>query len=218
VFDPDETKNYELGIKGQVLDGALQFDASLYYIDWSDVQLQTFDPSTGRRSHLYVNANGAKSRVSRPRSRPGRGKASRHRVVGRVERCGTHGRTCRPNLLAVGHEGDTASLQPGILRLSLVGPGISARYRLSVFLGGLGRLSDDRLGHFVNGIAASRTELPRTPKSICAPGVRGDQWQLVGYVNNVGDERGVLAFSDLKPVDYQTTRPRTIGLTLSRDF
>ena len=117
-----------------------------------------------------------------------------------------------PNLLAVGHAGDTLPYSQelsGYLSLDRVFPLDNG---LSVFLGGAAAYVDDRLGHFVNGIAAARTELPSYTEVNLRAGLRGDQWQLAAYVNNVGDERGVLAFSDLKPADYQTTRPRTVGL------
>ncbi|MGV3482231.1 MAG: TonB-dependent receptor [Sphingobium sp.] len=34
----DKLSNYEIGAKGSLLDGALSFDAALYYIDWKDIQ------------------------------------------------------------------------------------------------------------------------------------------------------------------------------------
>jgi outer membrane receptor protein involved in Fe transport len=89
---------------------------------------------------------------------------------------------------------------------------------LSLFVGGSFAHIDDRLGHFVNGLAAIRAQLPSYDEVSLRAGVRGDKWQLNGYVNNVGDKRGVLAFSDLKAGDFQYTRPRTIGLSLSYDF
>src|SRR6185437_9795434 len=39
TFKPDSTRNYEIGTKGTTLDGILSFDASLYYIDWKDLQI-----------------------------------------------------------------------------------------------------------------------------------------------------------------------------------
>jgi len=217
VFEPDETKNYELGVKGQVLDGALQFDASLYYIDWSDIQLQTFDTTSGSPFSLYVNANGAKSQGLEVAltARPWEGfTASAWAAWNDAELT----EDMPSNLLAVGREGDTLPYSQefsGYLSLDQVFPLDSG---LSIFLGGAVAYVDDRLGHFVNGIAASRAELPSYTEVNLHAGLRGDQWQLAAYVNNVGDERGVLAFSDLKAGDYQTTRPRTIGMTLSRDF
>ena len=46
-YAPDTTKDYDLGIKGDFLDHTVSVDASLYYIDWHDIQLGLVDPVTG---------------------------------------------------------------------------------------------------------------------------------------------------------------------------
>jgi len=38
---PDSVWNYEAGIKGSALNGTFSFDASVYHIDWDDIQLNT---------------------------------------------------------------------------------------------------------------------------------------------------------------------------------
>jgi iron complex outermembrane recepter protein len=38
-FQPDLLKNYEIGAKGEIMDGLLSYDAAVYFIDWKDVQL-----------------------------------------------------------------------------------------------------------------------------------------------------------------------------------
>jgi outer membrane receptor protein involved in Fe transport len=53
TFDPDETVNYELGVKTDLIDGVLRLDASVFHIDWTDIQLLVFDGS------VSGNANGA---------------------------------------------------------------------------------------------------------------------------------------------------------------
>jgi outer membrane receptor protein involved in Fe transport len=39
TFSSDTTENYDLGLKGVVFDGLMTVDASLYYINWKDLQL-----------------------------------------------------------------------------------------------------------------------------------------------------------------------------------
>jgi outer membrane receptor protein involved in Fe transport len=216
VFKPDETLNYELGVKGQVLDGALQFDASLYHIDWSDIQLQTFALIGGAPTSLYVNAKDARSQgleVSIT-ARPWEGFTLTTWAVWNDAELTDD---MPSNLLAQGQAGDQLPYSQefsGYLSFEQA----FALNTLSPFFGGSVSFVDDRLGHFVNGIAASRAELPSYNEVNLLAGLRGDKWQFTAYVNNVSDERGVLAFSDLKAGDYQTTRPRTIGMTLSYDF
>ncbi|MEO5708105.1 MAG: TonB-dependent receptor [Alteraurantiacibacter sp.] len=55
-FKPDKVINFELGAKGEVLDGQLTYDFSLYNIDWNDIQIvQVLDVFT-------YNGNAGKAR------------------------------------------------------------------------------------------------------------------------------------------------------------
>ncbi len=59
-YDPDETLNYELGSKFLLMGGRLQFNAALYYIDWTDVQMDAVRPSD--RRNFIANAGDAVSK------------------------------------------------------------------------------------------------------------------------------------------------------------
>lgn len=56
---PDKTQNYELGLKGDVLDHRLTFDTSLYYISWKNVQIELY--SADAFSFYVTNESAAKS-------------------------------------------------------------------------------------------------------------------------------------------------------------
>ncbi|MFT5349269.1 MAG: iron complex outermembrane receptor protein [Planctomycetota bacterium] len=43
-FDSDKLENIEFGIKSRLLDGALQVNASIFLIDWSNIQVEPRDP------------------------------------------------------------------------------------------------------------------------------------------------------------------------------
>lgn len=45
VYDADRVDNYEIGVKGRLR--GLRYDASLFYIDWQDAQLNTATPNWG---------------------------------------------------------------------------------------------------------------------------------------------------------------------------
>ena len=45
-FDEETATNYELGWKGSWLDRRLQFNGTLYYVDYDDFQAQAFDGSS----------------------------------------------------------------------------------------------------------------------------------------------------------------------------
>lgn len=42
-YDPDEVKNYELGIKAELFDSRLSATLAMFYIDWSDIPLVVVD-------------------------------------------------------------------------------------------------------------------------------------------------------------------------------
>ncbi len=60
LYTPDKTTNYEIGLKTQLLDRRLTFNAALFYIDWKDIQLgsSTQVGSVG----ITVNGSGASSK------------------------------------------------------------------------------------------------------------------------------------------------------------
>lgn len=59
-FGPDKTRNYELGFKSTLADGALTFNGALYYVDWIDPQLGS--ATNAGSQPITVNADGAESK------------------------------------------------------------------------------------------------------------------------------------------------------------
>lgn len=63
-FEPEKLWNYEAGLKGTLFDQRLRFSASGFYIDWTDLQVQTnvnrLDPATG----ALVLTNGIENAAS----------------------------------------------------------------------------------------------------------------------------------------------------------
>jgi outer membrane receptor protein involved in Fe transport len=57
TYDSDGVDNYEIGVKGRV--NGIRYDASLFYIDWQDAQLNTATPNWGFYS--VQNSGGAHS-------------------------------------------------------------------------------------------------------------------------------------------------------------
>lgn len=59
-YDADQTINYELGLKKQFFDNRLALNAALYFVDWSDVQVDALRPSDQR--NFIANAGDAESK------------------------------------------------------------------------------------------------------------------------------------------------------------
>ncbi len=56
TYNPDSIWSYEVGEKGSFLNGRLVFDASVYYEDWSNIQLEAYPGDWA----LNINGNNAK--------------------------------------------------------------------------------------------------------------------------------------------------------------
>jgi outer membrane receptor protein involved in Fe transport len=54
---PDETWNYEAGVRAQLFDNRLSLAASIYHIDWNDIQLNT------NFMGIVLQANGGEAKV-----------------------------------------------------------------------------------------------------------------------------------------------------------
>jgi iron complex outermembrane recepter protein len=59
---PDRLRNFEMGSKGTFLDGHLAYNASVYHMNWNDIQLQLFAPLNG--VPYPAIANGAQAKGS----------------------------------------------------------------------------------------------------------------------------------------------------------
>ena len=65
--EEDSLRNYEVGAKGNLLDGRLIFDAALYFIDWQDVQQTILVPAPGSR--YWIGHSRCKWRIRQRRGR-----------------------------------------------------------------------------------------------------------------------------------------------------
>jgi outer membrane receptor protein involved in Fe transport len=60
IYSPDFLKNYEIGMKTSLADGAIRLNSALYFMDWKDLQLTRFDKENfGSFLGLTANTTGA---------------------------------------------------------------------------------------------------------------------------------------------------------------
>jgi iron complex outermembrane receptor protein len=217
-FAPDKTENYEIGIKGSALDRLLTFDASVYYIDWKNIQLQLRDPISG--SVYFANGSRAKSQGLELSvgARPWTGLS----VTAWVALNDAKLTEPLPPNGAVGFSGDRL---PDSSRFS---GNISAQQDFAitgsatVFVGGSLSYVGDRFGIFNSSPPAvpPRQYLPSYAKTDLRTGMRYDAWTLNLYVNNVTDKRGILSggLGTLNPIAFNYIQPRTLGLSVVKTF
>jgi len=60
IYKSDELKNYEFGIKSRLLDNRMQLNATLFHIDWSDIQVEPRDPE----ANIPFTVNGGDAEIN----------------------------------------------------------------------------------------------------------------------------------------------------------
>ena len=225
-FGHDTTKNYEIGIKGRAF-GRLSYDTSVYYIDWSAVQLQlrTQVPS-GLFQAYTLNVGGAKSEGAelsvefRPIDslRVTSWVAFNHALLTDVPQDS-------PLVVFKDSRLPYSARWSGNLSVDKafrLGTNVTASAEASLSYVG------DRKGRFFTScVGATCTGFPQENfRSYTQLDLRAEatfsSWTISAFINNVTDERGVLrrgrdaSLSLLYAVSY--TQPRTIGLSLARSF
>jgi outer membrane receptor protein involved in Fe transport len=217
-YGPDKTQNYEVGLKGDVFDHALSFDTSVYYIDWTDIQITLRDPST---TFSYV-ANA--------------GKARSQGVEFSVESRPLNG--LRVNAWLAYSDADLPDGFPATASGLFGSPGerlpYNAEWSGSISLdqeiavsgsataafGAAYSYVGDRKGNFRTSATMLRPNFPSYAKLDLRAGMRFGSWDLDMFVNNVTDKRGLLEGADptITIPDYTIIQPRTIGMTVSMRF
>jgi outer membrane receptor protein involved in Fe transport len=214
AYAPDKTKNYELGLKADFFEHALSLDASLYYIDWKNLQIQL---KTADGIAYNANGGGAKSEGAELEimARPLKG-LSLSAWVSYDNAVLTE--NFPSSSTAYGASGDRL---PNSARWSSNG---SAQQDFALWGGATGYVGvtatyvGDRVSVFMG--TANRQTFPSYTKADLRAGVVYESWRLNAYANNVGDKRGVLnggiGFTPAFAFDY--IQPRTIGASLVKTF
>ena len=213
-FAPDTTRNYEIGVKGNTLGHKLSFDASLYYIDWKDIQLQLTSPI----GNVYFSNGG--------RAKSEGVELSVHTAPLSGWRLGGWGswdeailtQDLPPNSIVSGVAGDRL---PYTSRWS-ANATVDYEFPLGRFTGSVGESTGyigQRLGAFVP-TETGRQNLPGYVKSDLHADAKTDAWDFELYLNNVTDKRGLLGggAGTIIPNAFELIQPRTLGLSVSRSF
>jgi outer membrane receptor protein involved in Fe transport len=223
-YEPDKTYNYELGVKGDVLDHRLSFDASVYYIDWKNIQVELIDQQTG----LFFTGNAAEAKSQgvelSAEMRPFKGlriaswvafsdaELSKAFPVTAVD-AGTYG--------ASGDRLPYATRISGHASLDDEFPLINT---ITGSVGGELNYTGNRLGNFqgvdTTGAPLPRQELPGYAQVNLRAGAKYESWSTNLFVNNVIDKRGVLdgGIGTNIPYAFLYIQPRTIGLNVVKTF
>jgi iron complex outermembrane receptor protein len=214
-YSPDKTQDYDLGLKADFLEHTVSVDASLYYIDWKNIQLQLFNPLTS--GDYNTNGSRAKSQGVElsVESRPLIGL----KVAGWVTWNDAELTRAFPaGSTAVGMQGDrlpNSSRFSGNLSLQQDFP---LGTRVSGFVGSAISYVGSREGVFTS--TPQRQYFPAYAKTDLRAGAKYESWAANLYVNNVADKRGIISggLGVFPPFGFYDIQPRTVGLSLSKGF
>jgi outer membrane receptor protein involved in Fe transport len=215
TFRPDTTRNYEVGFKGGFLDQRVVVDASVYYIDWRNIQLQLQLPPANFT--YFTNASSAKSQGIELsiETRPAEGL----RLSGWIAWAEAQLKDAFPPVsVAVGNAGDRLPFIPKLSGNVAIDYERPIAGGFSLIAGGLVSYVGDRVGIFQP--TAERQTYAGYARADLRIGTQFDRWTANIFVNNAADRRGVLGggLGSINPQTFSIITPRTIGLTVARTF
>lgn len=215
-FGPDRTQDYEIGLKGDVLDHRLDFDASVFYIDWKHIQLGTY--TSCFCALLFVNAGSAKSQGIElsVQGRPAQGLT----LSGWVDFTdAVLTAALPPGSPAVGGSGDRLPFSSRFSGNLSAEQDYPLSDRSSLFIGGQVSYVGSREGNFES--SSQRSYYPAYAETDLRGGLLVSDWRVAFFANNVTNKRGVLGGDLPVPyagLGYEFIQPRTIGVSAAKTF
>ena len=235
TFNADTTTDYEIGSKSTLLGGMMTFDASVFLIDWNDVQLQAINPAD---EFFFANGKNARSEGFELETAIVPTEGLTIRANGSYNNAFLTGAIPLSEGI-VGFKGDSLPYAP------MWSGAISADYTTPIATDWFGRFGadfqyegSDLVDFYSYPTPGSATPLPPPRSRVPAysvfnlrVGVTHDVWDVTFFVKNVGDERGFSQESvqhgtygltapggKFVPDSATPILPRTFGITIVRNF
>ena len=223
-YGPDKTVNYELGFKGTTLDRLLTYTASLFWIDWNDIQLVQTDPAT--QFLYFTNGSGARSRGAeievsirpwRGMSLAGNAAYTDAKLTGGLPGAAIPGQQ-------VGNAGDRLPYAAKFAANLSADQDFDLGNGLTASLGGSMSYLGKRLGTFASGPTVPRGVAPAFTTFDLRGGVEYHGIRYTLYVRNLTDKRGYTS-AELRQAgnaaggyNLSVIQPRTFGGSLAVSF
>jgi outer membrane receptor protein involved in Fe transport len=219
-FQPDKTKNYEIGTKGDFLDHKFSIDASVYYINWVGIQLGLNDPVS--TISFTANAGRAKSQGVELSviARPVDGLTVSTWVVfsdAVLKQGFPPGATLNGNGV-YGVDGDPLPYSSRFSANASADQNFRITGDVTGFVGASMSYIGEREDVFTS--TAQRQFLPAFAKTDGRLGAKYESWTGTFYVNNLTNRRGIMTGGLGNPIPYSfyVITPRTIGLSVAKTF
>lgn len=213
TWDTDDVENYEIGWKTFLLDGNLQFNGNVYFIEWTDMQVSRFDPQNV--SILTFVENAADSEIFGIEADAAWAPTDNLTLFGAVSYNDTELTSVNARVVEIAPIGSELPLVP---ELQFAG---RARYQWEVgdydaFAQGGIQYAGESFSSIVEAVREQQDSYTTADASI---GVMKDEWTAELFVDNLTDERAELFINEQDDIPRITTnRPRTLGLRVSYDY
>lgn len=225
TYGSDKVTNYEIGFKGYVVPDMLSLDVSAFQIDWKNIQLQNTDAV----SQLTFLSNGGTARSRgvelQAQLRPTSSLT--------VDLNGTFTDAVLTQDLPIaagatsmrGRKGERLPFSARFTTTLSVQQNFDLSTDLSGFLGFTLTHLGERLGAFRNSAASAtrpRIVMPAYTQVYLNAGLTfRENWHLNVYARNLFNDRGVIVADNRNGTNTPSalfTQPRTVGVTLAREF
>jgi outer membrane receptor protein involved in Fe transport len=214
-FGADKTSNIELGVKSSLLQGLLSIDASIFHVDWTNIQLLEQVDNTG------IDGNGGKARSQGFEWAVGY--VPLHGLTLQWTGAYTEANLTTPAPAVHGNTGDSLPYAPK-WSTSFDGEYDWAAFAdFKYFVGATWSYVGTRETDFGSDVTlTTQVRLPSYNTYAARIGLDNARYRVTLYGKNLSDSRGITNYvsqgaPDLNG-DVSVIQPRTVGVTLSAKF
>ncbi len=217
TYGPDRDINYEMGVKATFPAQRLSLDAAVFYVDWTNIQLNITTPDG---LEYTANAGSASSR--------GLEVSASYSPLTALTLSTAFSRTDAkldaglPSG-AIGSKGDQLPNSPRFKGTVNAEYTFHAWSAWTPYLAATYLFKGSESTDFPQAMGYPRIELPAYQTIAARTGIRNDRWTLEIYAKNIADTRGftsaaALTGSPTGPYAMGIIQPRTIGVTVIATF
>ncbi|WP_158513896.1 TonB-dependent receptor [Ramlibacter tataouinensis] len=222
TFKADTVGNFELGVKGLALDRRLRFDASVYHIDWKDVQLN------GLFNGLLLVANAGRAKVDGAEAQlmyqPSAAMQLGANLGYNNARLTEVGTSTAAFLGAA--PGDRLPGSPKLTAALFADWYFPVGNDMRASLGATLRYQGDKVSSYSNSVLNPSFKMPAYALLDLRAGLEWSRYSLRLHLDNATDKLGYTSYTTNKVAAAQTslpsnatvTTPRTVSLVFGADF
>lgn len=215
TYGSDSTVNYEIGLKGDLLERLITIDTSIYLIDWKDIQTRVLTPD---RVSGYIE-NGTRARSQGVEFSVGIRPSNAMKIdswIAYNDSSLSEDFPASANLAAF--DGDRLPYSSKWSGSVSAKQDFALTDRLDAYVGTNLSYVGKRMGRFQPTI--NRSTFPSYWQIDASAGLKWDDWRLNAYITNLTNERGVLrsGLDAFTPSWITYIRPRSFGIGISRTF